>query len=73
MSAHFDLQRRQDRYLFEGRGFGHGVGLCQAGAQARAANGMSALSILAFYYPGTRPAAGRPARSTPRRRPAAGF
>jgi stage II sporulation protein D len=74
MSAHFDLQRRQDSYLFEGRGFGHGVGLCQTGAQARTANGMSALAVLALYYPGTRPAAARPATSTPpRRRPAAGL
>jgi stage II sporulation protein D len=40
MSTRFDLRRRQDRYVFEGRGFGHGVGLCQAGAQARTASGL---------------------------------
>lgn len=74
MSTRFDLHRRQDRYVFEGRGFGHGVGLCQAGAQARTANGLSALSVLAFYYPGTRPATARPARSMALlRRPAATF
>ncbi|OGR90458.1 MAG: hypothetical protein A2V88_14860 [Elusimicrobia bacterium RBG_16_66_12] len=72
-STRFDLQRRQASYLFEGRGFGHGVGLCQTGASARTANGMSTLAVLAFYYPGTRPAAARPARTPPPGRPAAAF
>jgi stage II sporulation protein D len=39
--------------LFEdGRGFGHGVGLDQWGAQAMAQHGYNATDILAFYYPG---------------------
>jgi stage II sporulation protein D len=41
-------------YRFEGRGWGHGVGLCQVGACALAREGQSAERILAFYYPGTR-------------------
>ncbi len=36
-----------------GRGEGHGVGLCQKGAEAMAAQGRSYREILAFYYPGT--------------------
>jgi SpoIID/LytB domain protein len=36
-----------------GRGFGHGIGLSQYGARARADAGSSAASILGFYYPGT--------------------
>ena len=36
----------------DGRGFGHGVGLCQWGAQGKAAAGMTAGEILDFYYPG---------------------
>jgi len=36
----------------DGRGFGHGVGLCQWGAQGKALKGWSAEQILAFYYPG---------------------
>ncbi len=36
----------------DGRGFGHGVGLCQWGAQSKAIKGWSAEQILAFYYPG---------------------
>ncbi|MBS3734447.1 MAG: SpoIID/LytB domain-containing protein [Phycisphaerae bacterium] len=38
----------------EGRGFGHGVGLCQWGAQGKAMAGWSAERILGFYYPGAR-------------------
>jgi stage II sporulation protein D len=37
---------------FEGRGFGHGVGLCQMGARAMAARGFSAEAILLHYFPG---------------------
>lgn len=38
---------------FTGRGLGHGVGLCQAGARARAEAGQPADAILAAYFPGT--------------------
>jgi stage II sporulation protein D len=40
---------------FFGRGYGHGVGLSQAGAYGRATAGQSAATILAHYYPGTIP------------------
>jgi len=36
----------------DGRGFGHGVGLCQWGAQGKALMGWTAEQILLFYYPG---------------------
>jgi stage II sporulation protein D len=36
-----------------GRGYGHGVGLCQAGAYEMAAEGHSEAEILRFYFPGT--------------------
>jgi stage II sporulation protein D len=39
---------------FDGRGYGHGVGLCQAGAAEMAAEGHSSEEILRFYFPGTR-------------------
>jgi stage II sporulation protein D len=39
-------------FLFRGRGYGHGVGLCQYGAAGRAARGWSAEDILRDYYPG---------------------
>jgi stage II sporulation protein D len=37
---------------FAGRGFGHGVGLCQWGAKGMAEQGYTARQILEFYYPG---------------------
>jgi stage II sporulation protein D len=36
----------------KGRGWGHGVGLCQMGAKTMAEKGTTAEAILAFYYPG---------------------
>ena len=38
---------------FSGRGYGHGVGMCQWGAKGMAELGRTAPQILAFYYPGT--------------------
>ena len=42
-----------DRWRFNGGGFGHGVGLSQAGAIDLAARGWSFERILSHYYPGT--------------------
>lgn len=52
-STMFEVTRQQDVYLFEGRGHGHGVGLCQTGADARGQAGASWQQILAYYFPGT--------------------
>ncbi len=38
---------------FEGRGLGHGVGLCQAGAVARAEAGADRAALLRHYFPGS--------------------
>jgi stage II sporulation protein D len=38
---------------FAGRGYGHGVGMCQWGAKGMAERGHVARQILEFYYPGT--------------------
>jgi len=40
--------------FYEGRGFGHGVGICQYGAEGKAKKGWSAEQILDFYYPGAK-------------------
>jgi stage II sporulation protein D len=40
-------------FTFHGRGWGHGVGLSQWGAQALAKEGWTARRILEHYYPGT--------------------
>ncbi len=42
------------RVVLAGHGFGHGVGLCQYGAQAMAKEGHSWKEILDWYYPGAR-------------------
>jgi len=40
-------------FVFTGKGWGHGVGLCQVGAFGMARAGSSYGQILAHYYPGT--------------------
>lgn len=52
-STRFTVRREGDTVVFEGQGFGHGVGLCQVGARARARAGHSPRAILEHYYPGT--------------------
>ncbi len=47
------IRREGNDFVFEGRGAGHGVGLCQAGAIAQAKAGRSDPAILAYYFPGT--------------------
>ncbi|MDQ3070899.1 MAG: SpoIID/LytB domain-containing protein, partial [Acidobacteriota bacterium] len=51
-STRFSWTRGRDGWQVTGTGFGHGVGLCQAGALARARKGRTAAEILRFYYPG---------------------
>jgi stage II sporulation protein D len=52
-STLFTVRRDGDAIVFEGRGFGHGVGLCQAGALARLRTGSTVSAVLKRYYPGT--------------------
>ncbi|HUT46052.1 MAG TPA: SpoIID/LytB domain-containing protein [Sedimentisphaerales bacterium] len=40
--------------FFSGRGWGHGVGMCQCGAQGMARNGKNTQQILSYYYPGSK-------------------
>ena len=49
----YDLRNSGGRILFSGRGAGHGVGLCQTGAEEMARQGKTYREILSFYYPGT--------------------
>ncbi len=53
-STWFDVQRSGLTFGFTGRGFGHGVGLCQAGALARLRAGEKLRAVLQHYFPGTR-------------------
>jgi len=51
-STWFEVSQQGDRFYFHGRGWGHGVGLCQKGAAAMAAQGHSQAEILNQYFPG---------------------
>jgi len=41
-----------DRIVLTGKGYGHGVGLCQWGVRGSALRGMDYKQILKKYYPG---------------------
>ena len=55
----FVIDREKDpkgavqRFVFTGKGWGHGVGLCQVGAFGMARSGSTYEQILAHYYTGT--------------------
>ena len=58
-SARFNLELvREGNRLVEigarGRGFGHGIGMCQTGALGRAAAGQDVKTILGHYSPGAK-------------------
>jgi stage II sporulation protein D len=53
-STNFQASRHGDTHHFEGRGWGHGVGLCQEGAYAMAKAGYRFGEILVHYFPGTK-------------------
>jgi len=53
-STLFLVQKKDaESFLFYGRGWGHGVGMCQWGAKGMAQAGYSYFEILKYYYPGT--------------------
>lgn len=52
-STVFSVTRNANVFTFSGVGHGHGVGLCQTGAELRAKAGQSPATVLAHYYPGT--------------------
>jgi len=49
-STWFDARREGNRYVFTGRGFGHGVGLSQYGARGLSAQGYPYAEILDYYF-----------------------
>lgn len=55
VEAHeYDADGIPSRWTFTGRGWGHGVGLCQIGAAVMAAEGYDYRRILSHYFPGAR-------------------
>jgi stage II sporulation protein D len=47
-----DLRIEGDQLVLRGKGFGHGVGMCQFGARLMAEQGKSCEEIIQFYYQG---------------------
>ena len=51
--SNFKARREGEKFVIHGRGAGHGVGLCQKGAAAMAAEGATYREILSRYFPNT--------------------
>ncbi len=51
-STNFQVKTVDQDVVFEGLGWGHGVGLCQWGAYFMAKEGYDYKQILGYYYPG---------------------
>jgi SpoIID/LytB domain protein len=49
-SSAFDVERQGDRFILHGKGWGHGVGLCQIGAAVMGEQGKTYDEILLYYY-----------------------
>ena len=52
-SPHFNIRDDGADLVFDGRGHGHGVGLCQWGARGQGLANRTCVEILAHYYPGS--------------------
>lgn len=52
LSSAFDVEQQGDRFILHGKGWGHGVGLCQVGAAVMGEQGKPYNEILLFYYRG---------------------
>ena len=49
----FTVHKKSDSIIFNGRGYGHHLGLCQWGAREMVRRGKGHREILLFYYPNT--------------------
>jgi stage II sporulation protein D len=43
-----------DKILFRGKGFGHGIGLCQEGAMQMIRKGFSYKEVMQYYFSGAK-------------------
>ena len=51
-SSAFEVEKQGDLFILHGKGWGHGVGLCQIGAAVMGEQGKTYDEILLFYYRG---------------------
>ena len=49
-STFFSIEEKEGMVIFSGKGFGHGVGMCQEGAMRMALLGYSYKDMIHFYY-----------------------
>ena len=50
-SSAFEVEKTEKGFVLYGKGWGHGVGLCQIGAAVMGDQGIPYDEILSFYYP----------------------
>lgn len=50
-SSAFEVEKTDDGFILHGKGWGHGVGLCQIGAAVMGDQGIPYREILSHYYP----------------------
>lgn len=50
MSSNFEVEKRGETFILRGKGWGHGVGLCQIGAAVMGERGYNYEEILLHYY-----------------------
>lgn len=53
-SANYTVTYANDKFIFSVKGYGHGVGMSQAGAEYMARHGSDYKQILEWYYPGAK-------------------
>ena len=51
-SSAFEVEKRDGKFILNGSGWGHGVGLCQIGAAVMSTKGYNYDQILLYYYRG---------------------
>src|SRR5699024_6682564 len=51
-SSDFTIEHKNDHFVFNTKGYGHGVGMSQYGANGMAKEGKSYKEILEYYYNG---------------------
>ena len=50
LSSAFEVEKLPNHFRLHGKGWGHGVGLCQIGAAVMSEQGKTYEEILLFYY-----------------------
>ncbi|MCB9493477.1 MAG: SpoIID/LytB domain-containing protein [Epsilonproteobacteria bacterium] len=50
-SLSFNVKKNKNRFVFNGKGFGHQLGLCQWGAKELIKKGWKYREVLSFYFP----------------------